>query len=99
MMMKEEYQPCLNRLALWQGAWESVNGNPDVYIFQGYTGNYYLLAYSYDKEYGRGSFSLHDIDSDENGCYIRMGMKQCRLSSEERPYTLHIVGWGNYMKN
>lgn len=98
-MMMEEFQSHWNTLATWQGGWESVNGNPDVYIFQGYTGNYYLLAYSYDRECGRGCFSLHDIDADENGCYIRMGMKHCRLTSEEPPYTLHISGWGSYMKN
>ena len=34
----------------WLGAWESINANPEVYIFQGYDGNYYLLAYNYDKE-------------------------------------------------
>ena len=95
--MKEEYQ--LSLLSSWQGGWESVNGNPDVYIFRGYGGNYYLLAYSYDKEYGRGVFSCHDIDSDENGCYARIGMKPCRLKSEESPYGLHIAGWGSYMKS
>lgn len=97
--MKEEYQPYYNLLSLWLGGWESVNGNPDVYIFQGYDGNHYLLAYSYDKECDRGSFSLYDIDSDENGCYIRMGMKYCRLTSEESPSGLYIAGWGSYMKN
>ncbi len=98
-MMEDEYQQCQNTLASWQGGWESVNGNPDVYIFQGYDGNYYLLAYSYDKEYGRGSFSLHEIDSDENGCYAQIGIKPCRLESEESPYGLYIAGWGSYMKN
>lgn len=98
MMTEEEYQ-YNNLLFSWQGGWESVNGNPNVYIFQGYNGNYYLLAYNYDRECQRGSFSLHDIDADESGYYIRMGMKHCRLSSEEPPYTLHIVGWGDYMKN
>ncbi|GHT74881.1 hypothetical protein AGMMS50262_08720 [Bacteroidia bacterium] len=95
----EEYQSNQNTLALWQGGWESVNGNPDVYIFRGYNGNYYLLAYCYDKDYGWGSFSCYEIDSDENGCYVRMGMKCCRLASEELPYTLHISGWGSYMKH
>ncbi len=99
MMPEEGYQSYRNTLALWQGGWESVNGNPDVYIFQGYDGNYYLLAYNYDKDYGRGNFSLHDIDSDESGCYVRMGMKCCRLSSEEPTCTLYISGWGGYMKN
>ncbi|GHV48594.1 hypothetical protein FACS1894181_04760 [Bacteroidia bacterium] len=95
----EEYQSNQNTLALWQGGWESVNGNPDVYIFRGYDGNYYLLAYSYDKEYGRGSFSCYAINSDENGYHICMGTKCCRLTSEELPYTLHISSWGSYMKN
>ncbi|MDR3058079.1 MAG: DUF3876 domain-containing protein [Prevotella sp.] len=97
-MKTEEYQD-LNRLSSWQGGWESVNGNPDVYIFRGYDGNYYLLAYSYDKDYGRGCFSCYEIDSDETGCYVRMGMKYCRLVSEESPQTLYIEGWGGYMKN
>ena len=99
MSIEEEYQIYKNLLSSWQGGWESVNGNPDVFIFQGYNDNYYLLAYSYDKDYGRGNFSCYEIDSDENGCYIRMGMKHCRLTSEESPYTLHISGWGSYMKN
>ena len=98
-MKPEEYYPNLNLLSSWQGGWESVNGNPDVYIFQGYDGNYYLLAYRYDREYGHGCFSCYEIDSDENGCYIRMGMKCCRLASDESPYTLHIASWGSYMKN
>ena len=99
MSMEEEYQIYRNLLSSWQGGWESVNGNPDVFIFQGYDGNYYLLAYSYDKDYGRGSFSCYEIDSDENGCYICMGMKHCQLISEELPYSLHISGWGSYMKH
>lgn len=98
MMMEEEYR-YHTLLSLWQGGWESVNGNPDVYIFQGHGGNYYLLAYGYDKEYGRGSFSLYEIDMDEDGCYVRMGMRHCRLSTEEPPYALHIAGWGSYMKD
>jgi hypothetical protein len=93
--MEEKYQS----LSSWQGGWESVNGNPDVFIFQGYDGNYCLLAYSYDKDYGRGNFSCYEIGSDENGCYIHIGTKNCRLTSEELPYTLHISGWGSYMKN
>lgn len=82
----------------WLGSWESVNGNPDMYIFQGYDANYYLLAYSYDRECERGSFSCYDIDLDEEGWYIRMGMKFCRLSSEKFPYGLYITGWGSYIK-
>ena len=99
MSMEKEYQSEVNLLSLWQGGWESVNGNPDVFIFQGYDGNYYLLAFSYDKDYERVSFSCYEIDSDENGCYIRMGTKHCRLASEELPYSLNISGWGSYMKN
>ena len=34
-MRVEDYQSNLN-LASWIGGWESVNGNPDVYIFRGY---------------------------------------------------------------
>jgi hypothetical protein len=97
--MKKESQHYCNVPAEWQGAWESVNGNPDIYIFQGYDGGYYLLAYSYDKDYGRGSFSCYEIDSDENGCYAHIGMKCCRIESEESPYGLHIAGWGSYIKN
>lgn len=92
--MKKEYQHC----DTWQGAWVSVYGNPDVYIFQGYDKNYYLLAYNYDKESERGSFSCYKIDVDENGCYVRIRMKPCRLEGEESPYGLHIAGWGSYMK-
>jgi hypothetical protein len=84
--------------SLWLGAWESVNGNPDMYIFQGYDGNYYLLAYSYDRECERGSFFCYDVYLDEEGYYIRMGMKYCRLLSESSPFGLHITGWGSYMK-
>ena len=99
MKMIEEYQSENHFLSSLQGGWESVNGNSDIFIFQGYNGNYYLLAYSYDKDYGRGSFSCYEIDSDENGYYISTGMKRCRLASEESLYTLHISSWGNYMKN
>ncbi|GAB6118886.1 hypothetical protein [Dysgonomonas termitidis] len=67
----EEYQNNQGFPTEWLGAWESVNGNPDLYIFQGYDGKYYLLAYSYDKECERGSFSCYNIDSDEEGWYIR----------------------------
>lgn len=86
-------------LSRLQGGWESVNGNPDIYVFRDYDGNYYLLAYSYDTECGRGSFSCYAIEPDEDGCYIRMGMKRCRLTEEESPYGLHITGWGSYMRN
>ncbi|MDR1356661.1 MAG: hypothetical protein LBJ58_03215 [Tannerellaceae bacterium] len=97
--MKEEYQEYNNALFLWQGAWISVNGNPDIYIFQAYNGNYYLLAYSYDRESERGSFSCHSIDSDENGCFVSIGMKPCEMKSEELPYDLYIAGWGSYIKD
>ena len=91
----EEYQ---NFPTAWLGAWESVNDNPDVYIFQGYASNYYLLAYNYDKESERGSFSCYDMDADEDGWYIRIGMRYGRLSPEKSPFGLYIAGWGNYMK-
>ncbi|GHV49802.1 hypothetical protein FACS1894181_09530 [Bacteroidia bacterium] len=58
-----------------------------------------MLAYSYDKESEWGNFSCYEIDSDENGCYVRMGIKCCRMESEESPYTLYIAGWGGYMGN
>ncbi|NDV68291.1 DUF3876 domain-containing protein [Dysgonomonas sp. 25] len=96
--MKEE-QPYSNILSSWQGAWISVNGNPDIYILRAYDGNYYLLAYSYDKESGRGSFSLYDIDLDESGYFANIGMKPCKITSEEHPYGLYIAGWGSYMKD
>jgi hypothetical protein len=83
----------------WLGGWASVNGNPDVYIFQGYNGNYCLLAYCYDKEYERGSFFCHEIYPDENGCYICIGTKRHRLTTEDSSCTLHIAGWGDYMQN
>jgi|GEM_PF-502446 len=82
----------------WLGGWESVNGNSDIYIFQGVDGNYYLLACSYDKESERGCFSCYEIEQDEEGCYIRKGIKYVRLLPEEKPYGLHISGWGSYMK-
>jgi len=96
-MRPEEYQSNLS-LASWIGGWESVNGNPDVYIFQDSSGNYYLLAYHYDKESERGNFSCYDIDSDEDGCCIRMGMKRSKIDSEESPCSLYIGDWGSYMK-
>ena len=95
----EEYQIYQGFPTEWLGAWESINGNPDVYIFQGYDGNYYLLAYYYDKESERGNFSCYDVNSDEDGWYIRIGMKYYRLMSESLPYGLHITSWGNYMKH
>lgn len=97
--MENEFQSYLSFPTTWLGAWESVNGNPAVYIFQGYDGKYYLLTYSYDKESERGDFSCYDMDTDENGWYIRIGMKYYRLISESSPYGLHITSWGNYMKH
>lgn len=97
--MKEEFQQYSNVLSSWEGAWISVNGNLDIYIFQAYNGNYYLLAYSYDKESERGSFSCYEIDSDENGCFVNIGMKPCQMESVEFPYCLYIAGWGSYMKD
>ncbi|MDY9917465.1 MULTISPECIES: hypothetical protein [Proteiniphilum] len=82
-----------------QGGWESVDGNPDIYIFRDYDGNYSLLAYSYDTECRRGGFSCHAVEPDEDSYYIRMGIKRCRLTEEKSPYGLHIAGWGSYMKN
>jgi len=83
----------------WLGGWESVNGNPDVYIFQGYDGGYYLLAYGYDRDYGRGSFSCYEIEQDETDWYVRMNVENIRLSATDAPHTLHIGSWGDYMKN
>lgn len=71
------------------GGWESLDGSPDFYIC--------LLAYSLDAEYGRGSFSLYRIDGE--GCHIRIGTKECRFMSEGCPHTLHVMGWGRYMRN
>ncbi len=98
-MKEEEYQSHQTVPTSWLGGWESVNGNPDVYIFQGYDGNCYLLACSYDREYGRGNFSCYRIDFDEKGCYVRMGTQNYRLSEEQLPYSLHIGDWGSYMQN
>ncbi|MDR2947613.1 MAG: DUF3876 domain-containing protein [Prevotella sp.] len=98
-MKEEEYQSCQTVPTSWLGGWESVNGNPDVYIFQGYDGNYYLLAYCYDEEYGHGCFSCYEIYSDEEDCYIGVGTKHYQLTTEDSPYTLHIAGWGGYMQN
>lgn len=99
MSTKEDYPVSNDFFAQLQGGWESVNGNPDIYIFRDYDGNYYLLAYSYDKEYGRGNYSCYAVEPDEEGWYIRMGIKRCRLTEEESPYGLHIAGWGSYMRN
>ena len=73
--------------------------SPDFYIFRDSSGDYRLLAYSLDAEYGRGSFSLYRIDGDGEGCHIRIGTKECRFMSEGCPHTLHVMGWGRYMRN
>ena len=99
MSTEEDYPVSNDFLARLQGAWESVNGNPDIYIFRDYDDNYYLLAYSYDTECGRGCFSCYAVELDEDGNYIRMGIKRCRLTEEESPYGLYITGWGSYMKS
>lgn len=89
--MENEFQIYQSFPLAWLGAWESVNGSPGVYIFQEYDSNYYLLAYNYDRESERGDFSCYDVNSDENGWYIRMGMRYYRLISESLPYGLHIT--------
>ena len=81
------------------GGWESLDGSPDFYIFRDSSGDYRLLAYSLDAEYGRGSFSLYRIDGDGEGCHIRIGTKECRFMSEGCPHILHVMGWGRYMRN
>lgn len=98
MNMEESDQSMLILLSSWEGGWQSINGNRDVYIFQGYDREYYLLAYNYDKEYERGSFSCYKIETEENTCYIRLGMTSSELSEEKYPHTLHITGWGSYMR-
>ena len=94
----EEYQIYQGFPTEWLGAWESIDGNPDVYIYQGYDRKSSLLAYNYDKESERGNFSCYDMNADENGWYVRMGMKCCLLMSESSPYGLHITSWGSYIK-
>ena len=93
------------------GGWESLDGSPDFYIFRDSSGDYRLLAYSLDAEYGRGSFSLYSLDAeygrgsfslyriDGEGCHIRIGTKECRFMSEGCPHILHVMGWGRYMRN
>ena len=79
------------------GGRDSLDGSPDFYIFRDSSGDYRLLAYRLDAEYGRGSFSLYRIDGD--GCHIRIGTKECRFMSEGCPHTFHVMGWGRYMRN
>lgn len=98
MNMEESDQSTLMLLSSWEGGWQSINGNPDVYIFQEYDREYYLLAYNYDKEYERGSFSGYKIEFEENTCYIRLGVNTSELFEEKHPYTLHITEWGSYMR-
>ena len=92
MNMEESDQSTLMLLSSWEGGWQSINGNPDVYIFQEYDREYYLLAYNYDKEYERGNFACYRIETEENVCYIRLGMNHSELSEEKYPHTLHITG-------
>ncbi len=80
------------------GGRDSLDGSPDFYIFRDSSGDNGLLAYSLDAEYGRGSFSLYRIDGDGEGCHICIGTKEC-LMSEGCPHTLHVMGWGRYMRN
>jgi hypothetical protein len=61
MSLNEEYLLNNAFLSQSQGAWESVNGNPDVYIFRGYDGGYYPLAYAYDKESERVVFPAMEL--------------------------------------
>ena len=98
-MSEKKLQSVVLSLSLCQGGWESVNGNPDIFIFQGYDGKYYLLAYRYDKDYGRGSFSCYEICAEEEENYVRIGINKCRLLYETIPETLYITGWGGYIKN
>ena len=43
--------------------------------------------------------TLYRIDGDGEGCHIRIGTKECRFMSEGCPHTLHVMGWGRYMRN
>mgnify|MGYP000582807785 CR=1 FL=1 len=74
------------------GGWESLDGSPDFYIFRDSSGDYRLLAYSLDAEYGRGSFSLYRIDGDGR-MHIRIGTKECGSCRRDAPYPpCHGVG-------
>lgn len=97
--MQESYPIKKNLCSQIEGAWQSVNGNPDIYIYQGYHGDYYMLAYAYDRNYSCGSFSCYNIDFDEESCFVYLGMKQCRLSIEKYPLSLHVAHWGSYIQN
>jgi hypothetical protein len=64
------------------------------------TGNiiYWPITMTNDKEYEQGSFSCYKIETEENTCYIRLGVNTSELSEEKYPHALHITGWGSYMK-
>lgn len=74
------------------GGWESLDGSPDFYIFRDSSGDYRLLAYSLDAEYGRGSFSLYRIDGDGEGCHIRIGRKSAGSCRRDAPTP--SMSWG-----
>ena len=74
------------------GGWESLDGSPDFYIFRDSSGDYRLLAYSLDAEYGRGSFSLYRIDGDGRDAIsvsVRKSAGSCR-----RDAPISSMSWG-----
>ena len=72
------------------GGWESLDGSPDFYIFRDSSGDYRLLAYSLDAEYGRGSFSLYRIDGrDAISVSVRKSAGSCR-----RDAPIPSMSWG-----
>ena len=80
------------------GGWESLDGSPDFYIFRDSSGDYRLLAYSLDAEYGRGSFSLYRIDGDGRDAIsvsVRKSAGSCRRDAPNPP----CHGVGRYMRN
>lgn len=85
--------------SLIKGAWQSVNGNPDIYIYRDYDGDFYMLTYNYDRDYACRSFSCYKIEADKEGCFIYLGTKLCRLSIEKYPFSLHVTHWGSYIQN
>ena len=81
------------------GGWESLDGSPDFYIFRDSSGDYRLLAYSLDAEYGRGSFSLYRIDGGGMPYPYRYEKSagSCRRDAPHTP-PCH-GGGGRYMRN
>lgn len=75
------------------GGWESLDGSPDFYIFRDSSGDYRLLAYSLDAEYGRGSFSLYRIDGDGEGCHISVSVRKS-AGSCRRDAPTPSMSWG-----